>query len=134
MSRQLTSPGCLFCRIVGGEVPATLVAETDDAVAFRDLNPQATLHVLVVPRDHHADVAHLAAADPGLLAAVVWSIGQSILLSLVVSEQYSAYGIVGALMAVMFWFYYASAVVFLGAEFTRALSAEAEASPGTVGS
>ena len=67
----LTSPGCLFCRIVAGEVPATLVAENDDAIAFRDLNPQAPLHVLVVPRDHHADVAQLAAADPGLLAAVV---------------------------------------------------------------
>jgi histidine triad (HIT) family protein len=68
---SLTSPGCLFCRIVAGEVAATLVAENDDAIAFKDLNPQAPLHVLVVPRDHHADVAQLAAADPALLAAVV---------------------------------------------------------------
>jgi len=67
----VTAPDCLFCRIVAGEVPATMVAENEHAVAFRDLNPQAPLHVLVVPRDHHADVARLAAADPALLAAVV---------------------------------------------------------------
>jgi len=59
---------CLFCRIVAGEVPATVVAETERTVAFRDVAPQAPTHVLVVPRDHHADAAACAAADPGLLA------------------------------------------------------------------
>lgn len=67
----VTVPDCLFCRIVIGEVPATVVAEDDRAIAFRDLDPQAPVHVLVVPRDHHADVAQLAAADPTLLADVV---------------------------------------------------------------
>jgi len=43
---------CLFCRIVRREIPATVVAETDDCVAFRDINPQAPVHVLVVPRQH----------------------------------------------------------------------------------
>lgn len=43
---------CLFCRIARREVPATLVAETEDCVAFRDINPQAPVHVLVVPREH----------------------------------------------------------------------------------
>ena len=43
---------CLFCRIVRREIPATLVAETEDCVAFRDLNPQAPVHVLVIPREH----------------------------------------------------------------------------------
>jgi histidine triad (HIT) family protein len=43
---------CLFCRIVRREIPATLVAETEDCVAFRDINPQAPVHVLVVPREH----------------------------------------------------------------------------------
>lgn len=66
-----TATQCLFCRIVAGEVPADLVAENADVIAFRDIHPQAPLHVLVVPREHHADVAQLAAADPGLLAAVV---------------------------------------------------------------
>lgn len=67
----VTDPGCLFCRIVAGEVPATLVATSERAVAFRDIDPRAPLHVLVVPRDHHRDVVALAAADPGLLADVV---------------------------------------------------------------
>lgn len=66
----MTSPGpsadCLFCKIVAGEIPATLVAQTADTVAFRDINPQAPTHVLVIPRDHHPDVGSMAAADPGL--------------------------------------------------------------------
>lgn len=71
MTSTTSVPGCLFCRIVAREVPATVVAENEAAVAFRDLDPQAPVHVLVVPRDHHADVAQLAASDTGLLAAVV---------------------------------------------------------------
>lgn len=43
---------CLFCRIVRREIPATIIAETDDCVAFRDINPQAPVHVLVIPRQH----------------------------------------------------------------------------------
>ena len=66
-----TDPDCLFCKIVAGEIPATIVATTDQAVAFKDINPQAPLHVLVVPRAHHGDIAQLAAADPDLLAGVV---------------------------------------------------------------
>ena len=57
---------CLFCRIVAGEVSVTTVRETPDTVAFRDINPQAPVHVLVIPREHHADVSALAAADPDL--------------------------------------------------------------------
>ena len=43
---------CLFCRIVRKEIPAKIVAETEDCVAFRDINPQAPVHILVVPRQH----------------------------------------------------------------------------------
>jgi histidine triad (HIT) family protein len=68
--------GCLFCGIVAGTVPATVVASSDRAIAFRDINPQAPVHVLVVPREHHGDVAQLAAQDPGLLAVVVELAGQ----------------------------------------------------------
>jgi histidine triad (HIT) family protein len=53
----------LFCRIVSGEVPADIVAESDIAIAFRDVNPQAPVHVLVIPRDHVPNVA--AVADAG---------------------------------------------------------------------
>lgn len=67
----LTAPGCLFCGIVAGDVPAQVLARTDRVIAFQDIDPKAPLHVLVVPRDHHADVAQLAAADPALLAELV---------------------------------------------------------------
>jgi histidine triad (HIT) family protein len=62
---------CLFCRIVAGEIPAEVVAETEDAVAFRDLNPQAPVHVLVVPRRHVADAAELADQAPATVAELV---------------------------------------------------------------
>jgi histidine triad (HIT) family protein len=61
---------CLFCKIVTGDVPAELVAESDRTIAFRDINPQAPTHILVIPKDHHADLAALATADGGLLAEV----------------------------------------------------------------
>jgi histidine triad (HIT) family protein len=64
-------PDCLFCRIVAGEIPATVVNEGARVLAFRDLNPQAPTHVLVVPRAHHADIAALAAADRDTLADLV---------------------------------------------------------------
>ena len=64
-------PDCLFCRIVAGEIPADVVGETDEALAFRDVNPQAPTHALVVPRSHHADAAALADAEPDTLAALV---------------------------------------------------------------
>ena len=61
---------CLFCAIVAGDVPAQRVAETARTIAFRDINPQAPTHVLVIPKDHYPDLAALAAADGGLLAEV----------------------------------------------------------------
>ena len=54
------SDSCIFCRIVAGTIPSSVVAANEHAVAFRDLNPQAPVHVLVIPRRH---VASLAAAD-----------------------------------------------------------------------
>lgn len=57
----------------------------------------------------------------GLLTACTWQIGQRILESIVISNNYSAYGVVGSFLAVMLWMYYASAVVLLGAEFVRVL-------------
>jgi len=61
---EIAAPDCLFCSIVAGDVPAEVVHTTERTVAFRDVAPQAPLHVLVVPRDHHRDAASLAAADP----------------------------------------------------------------------
>jgi histidine triad (HIT) family protein len=62
---------CLFCRIVAGDIPATVVHETDTTLAFRDIDPKAPVHVLVIPKDHHADVVALAAADRAVTADVM---------------------------------------------------------------
>lgn len=62
---------CLFCAIADGQLPATRVLESDRALAFRDINPQAPVHVLVVPKQHHRDMAALAKAGDGLLDDVI---------------------------------------------------------------
>ena len=62
---------CLFCRIVAGDVPAQVVAETEHSLAFRDIEPAAPTHVLVVPRRHVPDLAGLATASADELADVV---------------------------------------------------------------
>jgi histidine triad (HIT) family protein len=62
---------CLFCAIVAGEIPATTLLETDRILAFRDINPQAPTHVLVISKEHYPDVAALAAADSGLLGELL---------------------------------------------------------------
>ncbi|WP_433301978.1 HIT domain-containing protein [Actinoplanes sp. CA-030573] len=62
---------CLFCRIVAGEIPATVVHETDTTLAFRDIDPKAAVHVLVIPKAHHADVVALAQDDPAGSAALL---------------------------------------------------------------
>ena len=60
-------PDCVFCRIIAGEIPSERVHEDDRVIAFKDLHPQAPVHVLVVPRDHLRDVTELA-EQPELLA------------------------------------------------------------------
>ncbi|MFD7013081.1 histidine triad nucleotide-binding protein [Streptomyces sp. NPDC059161] len=67
---------CLFCKIVSGDVPATVVRETETTVAFTDINPQAPTHVLVIPKVHYPDAAALAAAEPAVLADVVREAGE----------------------------------------------------------
>ncbi|MBA9006902.1 MULTISPECIES: histidine triad nucleotide-binding protein [Thermomonospora] len=67
----MSTSDCLFCKIVSGEVPAQIVRESERVVAFRDINPQAPTHVLVIPREHHVNVAALAGADAALLGEVL---------------------------------------------------------------
>ena len=62
---------CLFCRIVAGEIPAATVYEDDRLIAFNDINPQAPVHVLVVPKRHIATLNDLTAADDDLVGAMV---------------------------------------------------------------
>lgn len=57
---------CLFCRIADGELPAEKVAETEEWLAFGDIEPQAPVHVLIIPRRHVESVADLGPEDAGL--------------------------------------------------------------------
>lgn len=59
-----TDPDCLFCKIVSGDIPADVVHSTATVLAFRDIEPQAPTHVLVIPRSHHSNAAELATHEP----------------------------------------------------------------------
>ncbi|MEJ5187138.1 MAG: histidine triad nucleotide-binding protein [Candidatus Geothermincolales bacterium] len=61
---------CIFCRIAKGEMQADVVYSNDEVVAFRDINPQAPVHVLVVPRRHLESILDLEEGDDGLLFAI----------------------------------------------------------------
>ena len=62
---------CLFCKIIAGEIPSKKVYEDDQLFAFEDINPQAPLHVLIVPRRHIATLNDLTSEDDGLVGTMV---------------------------------------------------------------
>ena len=61
---------CLFCKVIAREIPGQIVFEDDELVAFRDINPQAPLHVLIVPRRHVATLNDLQPADDALVGSM----------------------------------------------------------------
>jgi histidine triad (HIT) family protein len=69
-------PDCLFCRIVTREIPADLVLEWEDVLAFRDVNPQAAVHVLVIPKEHIPSLAALEQRHDRLLATLVGAVNE----------------------------------------------------------
>lgn len=62
---------CLFCKIVAGQIPGAIVYQDDRLVAFKDINPQAPMHVLIVPRRHIASLNDLSSGDDGLVGEMV---------------------------------------------------------------
>jgi histidine triad (HIT) family protein len=66
----MTDAECLFCRIVAGEIPSDRVFEDDEVIAFKDINPRAPVHVLVIPRRHIASAADIGETDGPLLARI----------------------------------------------------------------
>lgn len=62
---------CVFCKIVAGEIPSRLVAESLHAIAFHDIQPAQPVHVLIVPKQHFTDVADLTARDEAVLVDVM---------------------------------------------------------------
>ncbi len=66
----MSTSSCIFCKIVAGEIPSKKVFEDDHVFAFEDIQPQAPIHILIVPRRHLVDL-HDAAEDPALLGEIV---------------------------------------------------------------
>ena len=62
---------CLFCKIARGDIPASKVFEDDDVLAFRDIQPQRPVHILVIPKRHITSLAHVAEADIPLLGKIL---------------------------------------------------------------
>jgi histidine triad (HIT) family protein len=67
---------CLFCKIAKGDIPSKPLRDTERVFAFRDIHPKAPTHVLVIPKDHYANTAELAAADPALAGELLAAAGE----------------------------------------------------------
>ena len=70
----MSNSDCLFCRIAAGEIPSSPVLNTDRILAFRDIAPQAPVHIVVIPKAHFADVAELGAQDLALAGELIAAI------------------------------------------------------------
>lgn len=70
-------PDCLFCSIAAGDIPADVVVETDDVLAFNDINPAAPTHVLVIPKRHIGSAADVGSDDAAVLSDIM-SVAQRI--------------------------------------------------------
>ena len=64
---------CIFCKIINGEIPSNKVFEDDEFLAFQDLNPQAPVHFLVIPKKHIRNIMELEAADVGLMGRLLFT-------------------------------------------------------------
>lgn len=67
--------GCIFCKIIKREIPAGIVYEDASVIAIRDINPQAPVHVLLMPKKHIDDILGFGDEDSGLLSAIISAIG-----------------------------------------------------------
>ena len=66
----MTGSDCLFCKILANEIPADIVYESETAVAFRDINPQAPTHVLIIPRKHIATINDIEEDDRAIVGSL----------------------------------------------------------------
>jgi len=66
----MSEQDCLFCKILNGDIPADIVYESDSAIAFRDINPQAPTHVLIIPRKHIATINDLNEEDQEIVGSL----------------------------------------------------------------
>ncbi len=66
----MSESNCLFCKILAGEIPADIVYESETAIAFRDINPQAPTHVLIIPRKHIARINDIGEDDQSIVGSL----------------------------------------------------------------
>lgn len=66
----MSDPDCLFCKIIAGDIPADIIYESDTAIAFRDINPRAPTHVLIVPREHIATINDINPAQEAIVGSL----------------------------------------------------------------
>ncbi len=62
---------CIFCQIIAGKVPSDIIYQDEEVIAFRDINPQAPIHLLIIPRKHIPSIAHLPEAELPLIGHMV---------------------------------------------------------------
>ncbi len=67
---------CIFCQIVAGEVPSEIIYQDEGVIAFRDINPQAPIHLIIIPRKHVPSLVQLSEAEPSLIGHMVAAAGQ----------------------------------------------------------
>ena len=72
----MSEADCLFCKIVEQQIPAQLVLDRDDVLAFRDVNPQAPTHILVIPKEHLPSLEAVAEVHGGLLSSLVAAVNE----------------------------------------------------------
>ncbi len=65
---------CIFCKIIAGEIPADIVLETDSLLAFRDINPVAPTHILIIPKKHYESLATLTAGEAEILTEMTLAV------------------------------------------------------------
>ena len=78
---------CLFCKIAGGEIPSKFVYEDESVVAFRDINPQAPQHILIVPRKHIESINAFEVADKDLVAHILVDVVPKLAKDLKIAES-----------------------------------------------
>ncbi len=65
--------GCIFCKIVKGEIKSDIIFENDKIIAFKDLNPQAPIHILIIPKKHISRIENLEKEDSSLMGNLIFS-------------------------------------------------------------
>lgn len=67
---------CIFCKIINGEIPSSLIYEDDQVIAFKDINPQAPVHYLVIPKEHIKSADYITEENKGLIGHIIFVVSK----------------------------------------------------------